>query len=308
MAVEETMPKATQYRGKLKFGETEIPCAVLDNGKRILTENGITVALLGSRSGGSKRIKKAQREVGAQVPLFLAPGNIKPFISQELLGGPLKAIEYKDGSRIRRGYDASVLPMVCDVWLRAREANALQDQQLDKAQKAEILMRGLAHIGIIALVDEATGYQERRDKDELQRFLALYLSEERLKWAKMFPDEYYKQLFRLQGWQYSPLSVKRPKLLGVLTNRLVYEKLPAPVLDELRRLNPVKNKKTWRREATFFQHLSADIGQEDLRAHLLQLIAVMRASANWANFKRNFARAFPGPEGIQLGMDEIIDV
>jgi hypothetical protein len=302
--VEEKLPKATPFRGRLKFGETEIPCAVLDDGKRILTENGITLALLGSRSGGSKRIKKAQEEAGAQVPLFLAPNNIKPFISQELLDGPLKVIEYKDGSRIRRGYDAAVLPMVCDVWLKAREADALQEQQLEKAQKAEILMRGLAQVGVIALVDEATGYQEQRDKDDLQRFLALYLSEERLKWAKMFPDEYYKQLFRLQGWSYSPLSVKRPKLVGILTNKLVYEKLPAPVLDELRRLNPVKNKKTWRREATFFQHLSADIGQEDLRAHLLQLIAVMRASANWGSFKRNFARAFPEPGPKQLNMYE----
>lgn len=130
----------------------------------------------------------------------------------------------------------------------------------------------------------------------------------------MFPDEYYRQLFRLQGWQYSPLSVKRPKLVGVLTNRLVYERLPDHVLDELRRLNPVKNKKTWRREATFFQHLSADIGQEDLRAHLLQLIAVIRASANWGSFKRNFARAFPEPGPKQLNLygeqpdDEVVDI
>jgi len=93
--------------------------------------------------------------------------------------------------------------MVCDVWLRAREADALQDQQLEKAQKAENPYARPCPCRIIALVDEATGYQEQRDRDELQRFLALYLSEERLKWAKMFPDEYYKQLFRLQGWSYS---------------------------------------------------------------------------------------------------------
>ncbi|MGO9021828.1 MAG: P63C domain-containing protein [Syntrophobacteraceae bacterium] len=238
----------------------------------------------------------------------MAAGSLKPFISQELLEST-RPIRFRNSKGIKAfGYSAELLPKVCQVYLEARDAGALQANQLSIAVKCEILVRGLAQTGIIALVDEATGYQKVRDRDELQRFLALYLSEERLKWAKMFPDEYYRQLFRLQGWQYSPLSVKRPKLVGVLTNRLVYEKLPDHVLDELRRLNPVKNKKTWRREATFFQHLSADIGQEDLRAHLLQLIAVMRASANWANFKRNFARAFPGPEGIQLEMDETIDV
>jgi hypothetical protein len=88
--------------------------------------------------------------------------------------------------------------------------------------------------------------------------------------------------------------------------RLVYEKLPTHVLDELRRLNPIKNPKTWRREATHFQHLSADIGQPDLRDHLLQLIAIMRASPNWGTFKRLFALAFPGPGGRQPEIDNIL--
>jgi len=123
--------------------------------------------------------------------------------------------------RLRVG-DYRILYEVCQVYLEAKDAGALLPNQLAIAVKCEVLVRGLAHTGIIALVDEATGYQKDRDRDELQRFLALYLSEERLRWAKMFPDEYYRQLFRLQGWQDSPLSVKRPKLVGVITNRLVY--------------------------------------------------------------------------------------
>lgn len=298
----ENLPKAT-HRGEVVIGDIRIPCAVLDNGKRVLSENGITLAILGSTSGGSKKAKKIQLEQGAHIPLFVAPNNLKPFISEDLIGGALIPIQYKDGKRIISGYDASILPLICDVWLKAREAGSLQKQQLDRALKAELLMRGLAHTGIIALVDEATGYQADRDQDELQKFLALYLSEERLKWAKMFPDEYYKQLFRLRGWTYSPLSVKRPKYVGRLTNELVYKKLPANVLDELRNINPIKNKKTWRRGSAHFQHLSADIGQPDLRDHLLQLIAIMRISANWDVFKRNFAKAFPSPEE-QLEMFE----
>ena len=56
----------------------------------MLTENGITNAILGSRSGASKRLKKA----GAPVPLFLAPGNLRPFISKEVEDGPLKPLSY----------------------------------------------------------------------------------------------------------------------------------------------------------------------------------------------------------------------
>jgi hypothetical protein len=298
------MPKA-RNRGEVKIGDVKIPCAVLENGKRVITETGISRALLGSKTGASFKHKKASEEAGSPIPIFLASKSLEPFISQDLMEGSLNKIEYKDGNRIVQGYDAMILPKICDVWLKAREAGALHPQQLNRALKAEILMRGLAHTGIIALIDEATGYQVERDQNELQRFLALYLSEERLKWAKTFPDEYYKQLFRLKGWTYTPLSVKRPKLVGKLTNELVYKKLPVNVLDELKRLNPVKNKKTWRRGAAHFQHLSSDIGQPDLREHLLQLIAVMRASSNWNSFKRNFARAFPSPgDQIEIDLDD----
>jgi len=68
-------------------------------------------------------------------------------------------IKYLDGKRIVNGYDATILPLVCDAWLSARDAGVLKPSQLDKAQNAEILMRSLAKVGIIALVDEVTGYQ-----------------------------------------------------------------------------------------------------------------------------------------------------
>jgi hypothetical protein len=96
---------------------------------------------LGTRSGASKRLKKAASEEGALLPLFVAPRQLKTFIDKELLDGPLKPIDYTDGDRLVRGYDASVLVAVCNIWLQAREAGALQKQQLAKAQKAEILTR-----------------------------------------------------------------------------------------------------------------------------------------------------------------------
>ena len=106
---------------------------------------GITNAILGSRSGASKRLKKAAEEGGAHLPIFLAPGQLKPFIDNDLLAGPLKPIDYLDGDREVRGYDASVITAVCNIWLKAREKGALQKQQLAKAQQAEIIMRALDH-------------------------------------------------------------------------------------------------------------------------------------------------------------------
>jgi len=131
--------------------------------------------------------------------------------------------------------------------------------------------------------------------------LAVYLAEEKLKWAKMFPDEFYRQIYKLKGWQYPKGSTRRTPLVGKITNELVYERLPQGVLNELKKRNPMQPK-TNRRKWKHHQFLSEDIGQPDLRDHLLQLIAVMRASANWNTFKRLFVRAFPKP-GDQLPID-----
>jgi IS1 family transposase len=201
-ANEQDIPKAS-HSGVLTIGDISIPCAVIEVVKdgvpiptRVLSENGITNALLGSRSGASKRRKRALQEQGAPIPLFLAPRRLHPFISEDLLSGPLKPIIYRVGRSIEVGFDAQILPAICDIWLKARDAGILQDQQLDKAKKAEILMRGLANVAIIALVDEATGYQAERDRNELHKILAAFISEELLPWAKRFPDEFYQQMFR----------------------------------------------------------------------------------------------------------------
>ena len=111
------------FKSELDLAGVKIPCAVISGPKgiqRVLTENGITYAILGERSGASKRLKKAASEGGALLPLFVAPSQLIPFISKELKDGPLKPIDYRDGDRVVRGYDASVLVVVCNVWLSAR--------------------------------------------------------------------------------------------------------------------------------------------------------------------------------------------
>jgi hypothetical protein len=146
-------------------------------------------------------------------------------------------------------------------------------------------------VGVIALVDEATGYQAVRDRDELHKILAAYINDELLPWSKRFPDEFYRELFRLRGWPYSPPSPKRPKYVGKLTNELVYEKLPPGVLEELRGKNPVV-KDGWRRYR-HHQFLTMDIGNPHLEKHVTAVTTLMRVSATWSRFKKLFDRAFP---------------
>lgn len=283
------VPKAT-HRGEVTIGDTTIPCAVLEDGRRVLTENGITNALLGSRSGASKRLKKTMAEAGALTPIFLAPERLKPFISKEMIDGPLQPVTYVDGKKTVVGFDATILPTACEIWLRARDAGALQEQQKDKAQRAEILMRGLAHIGVVALVDEATGYQEVRDKKALQAILDRYLAKELAAWAKRFPDEFYQQMFRLKGWPFNPMSVARPGVVGKYTIDVIYERLAPGLIDELERLNP---KEDGSRKSRHHQWLSTDIGHTALAQHLHAVIGFMRACSTWEQFIDMLDRAFP---------------
>jgi hypothetical protein len=159
-------------------------------------------------------------------------------------------------------------------------------------------VRAFARVGIIALVDEATGYQADRDRDELHKILAAFISEELLPWAKRFPDEFYQQMFRLKGWQYSPIKGKRPREAGKITNQLVYEKLPPGVLDELRRKNPVVS--NWQRRYKHHQFLTEDIGHPSLQRHLLAVTTLMRAATTWREFDALLQKAFPSCENQSL--------
>jgi len=287
------------HSGTLKIGDVEFRCVVLEDGTRVISGTGFMKGLGMYRSGALWTRRKDDQD-GAQTPLFLAYKNLKPFVSDELSDVLKTQYEYlpKKGNRIQRGgIKGEAIPKICDVWLQARDAGVLKKTQLIIAAKADMLMRALAQVGIIALIDEATGYQYDREHDELARLLAVYLSEERLKWAKVFPDEFYRLIYKLKNWPF-PVGTKRTQLIGKITNRIVYEKLPEGVLEKLRELNP-KNPKTHRRSAKHFQHLSEDIGQEDLRHHLLQLIALLRAASNWPIFERLFARAFPTKEQLE---------
>lgn len=295
---EKLLPKAT-HKGELTIGDIVIPCAVLEGGKRVISELGIN-SVLGSSGGKNYRLRNSD-EGADQLPLFIASKALQAHVYATFNDSDLNPISYKIGRQVMTGYPAEILPKVCEVWLRAREAGSLQSQQLPKALKAEMLMRGLAHIGIVALVDEATGYQQERDKDELHKLLSVYLSEERLAWAKRFPDEFYKQLYRLRGWQYPTPTATKISYVGKLTNMLVYEKLPQGVLEELQTRNPTKIGTGYRRWK-HHQFLSEDIGQEDLRDHLLQLVAIMRISKDWDTFIIHFDAAFP-TTGKQLAIE-----
>lgn len=283
----DVLPSAT-HQGTLQIGEMEIDCAVLDTGQRVITQSGFMRAL-----GRARQAKgRAYYDGDVNMPAFLTAKNLKQFISKDL-EVTSSQIEFRLKGRRAFGYPAELLPKVCDVFLDAADAHVLTPQQEHIAAKAQMLIRGLARVGIVALVDEATGYQDVRPRDELRQILEAYIAKELLPWTRRFPPEFYQEMFRLRGWSYDPVSVKRPILVGKLTENVVYKRLPPGVLEELKQKNP-KNERG-RRKHKHFQFLTDDIGHPHLEKHISSTVTLMRISSTWDQFKKFLNKAFPIP-------------
>lgn len=127
-----------------------IPCFVLDDGTRVISGRGMTAAI-GMRGRG----QGIQRILGHRAFKFLIDEQLEVAIDNPIRfvgSGSWKA-------NPASGYEATILLSLCEVILAARDEEMLRtEQELRYAKCCEILVRALAKVGIIALVDEATGY------------------------------------------------------------------------------------------------------------------------------------------------------
>jgi len=171
------------------------------------------------------------------------------------------------GGRETQGYEATVLMDLAEIILEARDAKALKtDTEKRYAIAADILVRSLAKVGIVSLVDEVTGYQEVRDRLALQKILEKYITDEWAKWTRTFPESFYKELFRLKGIPYPPSSGRKPSYVGHWTNDIIYSRLAPGVLTTLREKNP--RNQLGNRPRKHHQYLTRDYGHPELKQHL----------------------------------------
>ena len=180
----------------LVIGDIEIPCYVLEGETRVLTQRGVIAGIAASK-GGARR----EEELGAQIPRFAT----QPFLNSDLtmvLKSPICFV-------LAYGYPATVLADICDAILEAEKQGKTTARQAGIVAKAKALLRGFARVGIVALVDEATGYEDIREERALSKILDLYIAKELQQWTKTFPMEFYEQICRLWGWPniYSSTSV-----------------------------------------------------------------------------------------------------
>ncbi len=282
-----SLPRATHEGELIIPGVVPLKVANLQDGRRVLLSRAFLEALGRPWKGTYKHTAR---------PNFLEAKNLDRFVVGEILSF-LEPVEYLSLSGQKRtGYQAELLPLVCKVYTNARDAGALNPGQRTAAEFADVLLKGFEKIGIISLVDDATGYTKVRARDELQTILAAYISAELLPWAKRFPDSFYEELHRVRGWKYTPGSNARNAYIGKLTKAIIYDPLPPGVIDELESKNPYDPTKK-RRKHLHHQLLTTDIGHPHLEKQIVSVTTLLSVSDNWEEFATLFCKKFKPKSG-----------
>lgn len=294
--------------GFITIGVVDIPCAVMADGTRLLSERAVTKAFGGKRGGSHwKRLKEGEID-GANLPVFLSAKNLNVFIDKDLRDGLGRRRVYrsKQGAADGHGIEALLLPRICNTFLKARDVGKLHPSQTAIAAQADIIMRGLAEVGINALVDEATGHDQEKRKNEYREMFEAFVRNECREWEREFPKQFFDILYRLHGLPKST-NGKHPQFFGKFIRKYVYAPLATSngaVLDLLDQANPVVYANGGRRYK-MHQFLSDMVGIPSFRAHMWQVVGIGNASRSKLLFDKNFNIAFPRPgQQTELAIDD----
>jgi hypothetical protein len=270
-----SVPKAAEdaevpfslVQGTLNFAGVQMECHVLSDGRRVLS-SGQAVKVL---TGGTENRDLAR---------YLSRN---PLFDKDSFASPI-LFKIPSNPTLAHGMEATTLIEVCDLYIEAAEQGKLHRSQLKIARQAQIIIRACAKVGIIALIDEATGYQRIRQKRALELKLQAFIADEMQEWARMFPEEFWLEIARLEGVRYSPRN--RPLRWGKYVMAFVYDAIDSDVGRELRKKNPnphfLQNHHQWLEK----------FGRDKVRDQIIRDIAIMQTCDTMDEFKSKFARVF----------------
>jgi len=271
--------KKAVYSGTLNIGDSELNCFVSGDGERYISGRSMTTAIgMKGRGQGMARIS--------------TNSTLKPFMNNALVMAIENPVEITGKTpKPVHGYRAEILADLCDALLEARKAGALKTEQEERyGHFAETLVRGFARLGIVALVDEATGYQDVRENKALQKILDKFLKDEARAWSKTFPDEFWEKLVKIKGYE-NYLALNRPSFVGHWVNDIVYSRLAPGLKAKLKEVNPRKN--SGNRANKHHQHLTEDFGLPELNDHIKKVMVLMDASSSKAEFEKLLDKSLP---------------
>ena len=272
-----------KFIGELSFveGGSPVDCYVLDTNERVISFRGTLKAIAG-REGGN-----LGEYIGVQ--------GLKPYINSELvlaetINFVIPGTQYKG-----KGIKAESFLNICDAYVKAlRDGMLSTARQQEIAITCSILLSACAKTGLVALIDEATGYQYERKENALQLKLKAFVADEMRAWEKTFPDALWEEFGRLTKWKGSLHS--RPKWWGKLVMELIYNALDADVAEYLKENKPppVAGK-------NYHQWLSEHYGLKKLITHIYEIIGMAKTCKDIKELQQKVAHHYK-KEPLQMDL------
>lgn len=277
------IPIAT-YPGILPIGESEIPVYVLNDGRRVLSRSSATGVLTAGKGGGN-------------LESYIGVHALKKYISESVIDGMIEFQIQGVVNKTVKGIEAEAFIEICRGYVRALAGEIpgeklTSESQIEIAVRCSMFLASCAKLGLVALIDEATGYQYARAEDALRIKLRAYLEEEMRKWERTFPNELWVEFGRLTRW--AGTVNQRPLYWGKLVMELVYDYLDKDVADWLR-----KNAPKPRHGQNYHQWLTAQYGLKKLVEHIWMLIGMASACTTMRELRERMAEKF-GRQSLQL--------
>jgi P63C domain-containing protein len=290
------LPEA-ETDGVLTIGDVGLDVYVLKDRRRVINKKAMARALHLKSEGGNAFMRTMSRK------------GIRSVISEDLAAKIENPISFKPlkGGDLADGYEAVALIEVCDALIQARNEKRLAASQSFLAMQAEIIVRSAAKVGIIALVDEATGYRDKV-RDEYKKLFDQFIRDEFRQWEQEFPDKFFDMIYRLYGLRrQKPDTTRHPKFFAHFIRKYIYHPLAnskGAILERLEARNPVVYIGGGRKYK-LFQYLADEIGMPSFRQHLWQVVGIGESAADRNQFERGFYRAFP--EAIPIKDSDQLD-
>ena len=274
-------------QGELEVGSILIDCYVLDNLKRVIHKRGMAKALGMKSEGGNVFLRAMNRKgLGSALSEELKEKIDNPIVFNSLSGDP------------GHGYECTVLIDICDTIIEAAKNGNLGPNQEGLAVQAEIIMRAAAKLGIVALIDQATGFIADKRKEDYRELFRDFICEQFRVYKKgtgEFPDKLFDMLYKIYGLPRGKDRSKHPQFFGKFIRRYIYEPLASSrgaILEMLDEKNPVVYVNGGRRYK-MYAFLSEVVGISALQAHIWQIVGIGNSVRNKVQFERSFLTAFP---------------
>ena len=279
-----SLPEA-RWWGTLAVGNWEIPCYVLEDGRRILGR-AEAAAVLTDGKGEAKGARHPESYFEAKA--------LKPHLPLKHSAKTVELTHPGAENKKVHGIEAETFLEICKAYVRARDEKALSAQiELNAARNTGKILAACAREGLISLIDETTGYQYDRIQEALRQKLSFYIKKEGLqKWEKTFPDQLWETFRRLTKWQ-GPLD-SHPQYWEKLVLELVYEYLDKDAVEWLRTNEPRP-----RNGQSQHQWLHSQYGLKELTEHIWMLVGMAKNCTTMLELREKMAEQF-GCEPVHM--------